>query len=274
MTASFRIASTSLGAPTKCQPEPTYEKISVRKLTFYWQDGTRVLKNISVPIYAKKVTSLIGPTRCGKTTLLRVLNRLYDLVSGQYAEGEVLLDGANILRRGQDVTLLRSRIGMVLSEPAPFPMSIYKNVAFGIRLNRRLPRGELDAEVEWALRRVALWDEVKDKLSRYGTVLLAGQQQRLCIARSIATRPEVLLFDEPCAWVDAASAAKIEQTISELKEDHTVVVATHNLHQAARVSDFVGVMFEGELVEFDTAQRILTAPHDLRTERFVTGRLG
>lgn len=257
-------------APT----EPATEKISVCDLNFHYEDGNHALKSVSVPIYANNVTAFIGPSGCGKSTLLRVFNRIYDLYPGQRADGEVLLDGENILKAKRDLGRLRARIGMVFQKPAPFPMSIYDNIAFGVGLNRVLTRAEMNAEVERALRRAALWDEVKDNLSGSGLELSGGQQQRLCLARSIATQPEVLLLDEPCSAIDPISSAKIEETIDELKQDHTVVIVTHNLQQAARVSDFAGFMFLGELVEFSDVKQIFTLPRDPRTQRFVTGRFG
>jgi phosphate transport system ATP-binding protein len=254
--------------------EPLTEKISVRKLNFYYEDGNHALKDISVPLYARQVTAFMGPSGCGKSTLLRVFNRIYDLYHGQRAEGEVLLEGENILAHKQNLQLLRARIGMVFQKPTPFPMSIYENIAFGIRLYQRLSRAELDRQVESALRRAALWNEVKDHLLDDGLDLSGGQQQRLCIARTIAIQPEVLLLDEPCSSIDPVSSAKIEQTIDELKKDHTIVIVTHNLQQAARVSDFAGFMYLGELVEFSTAKHMFTVPKDPRTRRFVTGRFG
>jgi phosphate transport system ATP-binding protein len=254
-------------------PAPTREKISVRHLNFHYQDGNHALRDVSVPIYENRVTAFIGPSGCGKSTLLRVFNRMHDLYDGQRAHGEVLLDGKNILGK-QDLPRLRARIGMVFQKPTPFPMSVYENVAFGIRLNRQLSRAELDAEVEAALRRAALWDEVKDNLSADGFSLSGGQQQRLCIARIVAAQPEVLLLDEPCSAIDPISSAKIEDTINELKTDHTLVIVTHNLQQAARVSDYAAFMYLGELVEFGDVGQVFTAPRDPRTQRFVTGRFG
>ncbi|WKA32049.1 phosphate ABC transporter ATP-binding protein PstB [Bradyrhizobium roseum] len=253
--------------------DPT-EKISVRHLNFYYQDGNHALKDVSVPIYANRVTAFIGPSGCGKSTLLRVFNRIYALYPGQRVEGDVLLDGVNILSKDEDPTVLRTRIGMVFQKPTPFPMSVYDNIAFGIGLNRKLSKQQMDEEVELALRRVALWDEVKDHLARTGLELSGGQQQRLCIARTIATRPEVLLLDEPCASIDPISSAKIEQTIDELKHDHTIVIVTHNLQQAARVSDYAGFMYLGEMSEFGPVRRIFVTPGDPRTQRFITGRFG
>jgi phosphate transport system ATP-binding protein len=254
--------------------EPIVEKLSIRGLNFYYEDGNKALKNISTPIYQNCVTAFIGPSGCGKSTLLRVFNRMYDLYCGQRADGEVLLDGKNILEIRSDLPRLRARMGMVFQKPTPFPMSIYENVAFGIRLQKNVTKAALDIEVEAALRRAALWDEVKGQLASDGMSLSGGQQQRLCIARTIATQPEVILLDEPCSAVDPISSAKIEQTIHELKESHTIVIVTHNLQQAARISDFAGFMLLGEMVEFGAAPKIFVAPDDPRTQRFVTGRFG
>jgi phosphate transport system ATP-binding protein len=250
------------------------EKISVRDLNFYYQDGNRALVDVSMPIYEHSVTALFGPSGCGKSTLLRVFNRIYDLYEGQRTEGEVLLDGESILSRDEDATRLRARVGMVFQKPTPFPMSIYDNIAFGIGLYRTLPRGDLDAEIEQSLRRAALWDEVKDQLSQSGLALSGGQQQRLCIARAIAIQPEVLLLDEPCSAIDPISSAKIEETIEEIKHDHTIVIVTHNLQQAARVSDFAGFMYLGQLIEFSTAHDMFLAPKHPHTQHFITGRFG
>jgi phosphate transport system ATP-binding protein len=249
------------------------EKISIRNLCFYYGD-TQALRDIAVPLYAGEVTAFIGPSGCGKSTLLRVLNRIYDLYPHQRAEGEVLMDGQNILAPEQDLILLRAQIGMVFQKPTPFPMSIYENIAFGIRMHERPSRSELDGRVEAALRRVALWDEVKDKLSASGLSLSGGQQQRLCIARSVAVKPEVVLLDEPCSALDPLSTAKIEELICELKDDHTIVLVTHNMQQAARISDFTAFMYLGELVEFGRTDKIFTAPHDRRTQDYITGRFG
>jgi phosphate transport system ATP-binding protein len=217
---------------------------------------------------------LIGPSGCGKSTLLRALNRIYELYPHQRAEGEAILDGVNILSPDQDLNLLRARVGMVFQKPTPFPMSIYENIAFGIRLYERLPRQELDGRVETALRRAALWDEVKDKLNASGLGLSGGQQQRLCIARTVAVRPEVILLDEPCSALDPIASAKIEELIYELKDEYTVVLVTHNMQQAARVSDFTAFMYLGELVEFDRTNKMFTAPQDVRTQDYITGRFG
>jgi phosphate transport system ATP-binding protein len=249
------------------------ERITIAGLSFYYGDH-KALKDITLPLYASKVTAFIGPSGCGKSTLLRVLNRMYDLYPNQRAEGHVTLDGEDILSPKQDLNLLRARIGMVFQKPTPFPMSIYENIAFGIRLYEKLSKGEVDGRVETALRRAALWDEVKDKLSANGQSLSGGQQQRLCIARTVAVRPDVILFDEPCSALDPISTAKIEELIDELKSDYTIVIVTHNMQQAARVSDFTAFMYLGELIEFDTTSKIFTAPRDRRTQDYITGRFG
>jgi phosphate transport system ATP-binding protein len=248
-------------------------KISIRGLNFYYGDQ-RALKDIGLPLYQGKVTAFIGPSGCGKSTLLRILNRMYDLYPHQRAEGEVLFDGEDILSPRQDLNLLRARIGMVFQKPTPFPMSIYENIAFGLRLYERLPKSELDGRVETSLRRAALWEEVKGKLNANGLSLSGGQQQRLCIARTVAIKPEVILFDEPCSALDPISTAKIEELIDELKEDYTIAIVTHNMQQAARVSDMTAFMYLGELVEFDTTSKMFTAPRDRRTQDYITGRFG
>ena len=249
------------------------ERISIRKLDFYYGDG-RALKAISLPLFDRKVTAFIGPSGCGKSTLLRVLNRMYDLYPNQRAEGEVLFDGANILSPKQDLNLLRARIGMVFQKPTPFPMTIYDNIAFGIRLYERLSKSEVDGRVEESLKRAGLWNEVKDKLQANGLSLSGGQQQRLCIARTVAVRPEVILLDEPCSALDPISTAKIEELIEELKADYTIVIVTHNMQQAARVSEFTAFMYLGELIEFGDTQKIFTTPNDSRTQDYITGRFG
>jgi phosphate transport system ATP-binding protein len=249
------------------------EKISIRNLKFFYGQHL-ALNDVSVPLYAQQVTAFIGPSGCGKSTLLRVLNRIYDLYPNQRAEGEVLFDGVNILAPGQDVILLRARIGMVFQKPTPFPLSIYENVAFGVRLHQKLPKSEVDGRVESALKRAALWNEVKDKLHASGQSLSGGQQQRLCIARTIAVQPEVILLDEPCSALDPISTAKIEELISELKSDYTIVLVTHNMQQAARCSDYTVFMYLGELVEFGDTGRIFTSPRDRRTQDYITGRFG
>ncbi|GHE64301.1 phosphate import ATP-binding protein PstB [Camelimonas fluminis] len=254
-------------------PENANEKISVRNLKFYYGD-TLALKGISLPLYERKVTAFIGPSGCGKSTLLRILNRMYDLYPGQRADGEVLLDGENILSPKQDKNLLRSRVGMVFQKPTPFPMTIYDNIAFGVRLYEKLSKAEMDERVESSLRRAALWNEVKDKLHASGQSLSGGQQQRLCIARTVAIKPEVILLDEPCSALDPISTAKIEELIDELKAEYTIAIVTHNMQQAARCSEYTAFMYLGELVEFDETSRIFTTPSDQRTQDYITGRFG
>jgi phosphate transport system ATP-binding protein len=249
------------------------EKISIRNLNFFYGDN-RALKSISLPLYEKRVTAFIGPSGCGKSTLLRILNRMYDLYPHQRAEGEVLFDGEDILSPKQDLNMLRARIGMVFQKPTPFPMSIYENIAFGVRLYEKLSKSDMDKRVEQSLRRAALWDEVKDKLGTNGLSLSGGQQQRLCIARTVAVKPDVILFDEPCSALDPISTAKIEELIDELKTDYTIVIVTHNMQQAARVSDFTAFMYLGELIEFDVTSKMITAPTDRRTQDYITGRFG
>jgi phosphate transport system ATP-binding protein len=249
------------------------EKVLVRNLSFYY-GSNKALKTVNVPLYDRKVTAFIGPSGCGKSTLLRILNRIYDLYPNQRAEGEVLLDGKNILNPGQDLNLLRARIGMVFQKPTPFPMSIHENIAFGVRLFENLPRAEIEERVQSALRRAAIWDEVKDKLHANGLSLSGGQQQRLCIARTIAVKPEVILLDEPCSALDPISTAKIEELIDELKDDYTIAIVTHNMQQAARVSDYTAFMYLGELVEFDNTSKMFTTPADRRTQDYITGRFG
>lgn len=248
-------------------------KVEFRGLNFYYGD-TKALYDINLPLYEKKVTAFIGPSGCGKSTLLRVLNRMYDLYPRQHAEGEVLLDGENILAAEQDVNLLRARVGMVFQKPTPFPMSIYDNIAFGIRLYEKLPKAEMDDRVESSLQRAALWQEVKDKLGSSGLSLSGGQQQRLCIARTIALWPEVILLDEPASALDPISTAKIEETIDELKADYTIAIVTHNMQQAARVSDYTAFMYLGNLVEFGETPTVFTAPKESRTQDYITGRFG
>jgi phosphate transport system ATP-binding protein len=249
-------------------------KITVRHLNFYYNNSAPALKDINLTLYRHTVAAFIGPSGCGKSTLLRVLNRMYDLYPNQRAEGEVVFDGENILSPNQDLNLLRARIGMVFQKPTPFPMSIFENIAFGVRLYEKLSSSELAYRVETALRRAALWEEVKDKLNVNGLSLSGGQQQRLCIARTVAVKPEVILLDEPCSALDPISTAKIEELIDELKADYTIIIVTHNMQQAARVSDFTAFMYLGQLVEFGTTQKIFTAPNDQRTQDYITGRFG
>ncbi|ACK49806.1 phosphate ABC transporter, ATPase subunit [Methylocella silvestris BL2] len=249
------------------------QKVSIRDLNFYYGDNL-ALKGVSLPLYANRVTSFIGPSGCGKSTLLRVMNRMYDLYPKQRATGEVILDGENILRPGVDVNLLRARVGMVFQKPTPFPMSIYDNIAFGIKLYKKTGKSELDDKVEAALTSAALWGEVKDKLKASGLSLSGGQQQRLCIARTVAIEPEVILLDEPCSALDPISTAKIEELIDELKVNYTIVIVTHNMQQAARVSDHTAFMYLGELIEFGVTTHIFTQPDKKQTQNYITGRFG
>jgi len=249
------------------------QKVAIRNLDFYY-GASLALKSITVPLLQNRVTAFIGPSGCGKSTLLRVLNRMYDLYPNQRAEGEVLLDGENILSPHQDVNLLRSKVGMVFQKPTPFPMTIFDNIAFGIQLYERPARGELADRVEAALTKAALWDEVKDKLKASGLSLSGGQQQRLCIARTVAVEPEVVLLDEPASALDPISTSKIEELIDELKNEYTIAIVTHNMQQAARVSDYTAFMYLGELIEYGETNKIFTAPDDRRTQDYITGRFG
>ena len=248
-------------------------KLKVNGLDFHY-GAFHALKGVTLEIPANRVTAFIGPSGCGKSTLLRTFNRLYELYPGQRASGEILLDGENILDRRQDLTLLRAKVGMVFQKPTPFPMSIYDNIAFGVKLYEDLSRGEMDERVEWALTKAALWKEVKDKLQQSGNSLSGGQQQRLCIARGIAIRPEVLLLDEPCSALDPISTARVEELVNELKVDYTVVIVTHNMQQAARVSDYTAYMYLGELIEFGVTDDIFIKPKRKETEDYITGRFG
>ena len=253
--------------------EPPATKVTVKDLRFYYRDA-EALKGVGLALYDKRVTAFIGPSGCGKSTFLRCLNRIYQLYPHQRATGEVLIDGRNILDPGIDLNLLRARVGMVFQKPTPFPMSIYDNIAFGIRLYERPSAQELDERVEEALRRAALWDEVKDKLKASGLSLSGGQQQRLCIARAIAVKPEVLLLDEPASALDPLSTQRIEELIAELKSDYCIVIVTHNMQQAARSSDYTAFMYLGELVEFDETEAMFTHPKMRQTEDYITGRFG
>ncbi len=248
-------------------------KIAVRDLSFYY-GSFQALKRINLDLPEKKVTAFIGPSGCGKSTLLRTFNRMYELYPEQRAEGQILVDGEDILNRKLDVSLIRAKVGMVFQKPTPFPMSIYDNIAFGVKLFERMPRIEMDERVEWALRKAALWTEVKDKLDQSGAGLSGGQQQRLCIARGIAIKPEVLLLDEPCSALDPISTGKIEQLIQELKSDYTVVIVTHNMQQAARCSDYTAYMYLGDLIEFGRTAEVFTRPRRKDTEDYITGRFG
>lgn len=247
--------------------------LEISDLNFYY-GNFQGLKNINLNLYEKKITAFIGPSGCGKSTLLRTLNRMYDLYPGQRAEGRVMYHGRNILDRSLDVNMLRARIGMVFQKPTPFPMSIYENIAFGVRLYENLSRGEMDERVEWALKKAALWNEVKDKLDKSGLSLSGGQQQRLCIARGVAVKPEVLLLDEPTSALDPISTVKIEELITELKEDYTIIIVTHNMQQAARCSDYTAYMYLGELIEFGVTDDIFMNPVKKATQDYITGRFG
>jgi len=248
-------------------------KLQVKNLNFYY-GAFHALKNINMEIPAGKVTAFIGPSGCGKSTLLRIFNRMYELYPNLRAEGELLLDGKNILGNDVDVNLLRAKVGMVFQKPTPFPMSIYDNIAFGIKLYERLPKSEMDDRIEWALKKAALWEEVKNKLKQSGNSLSGGQQQRLCIARAVANRPEVLLLDEPTSALDPISTAQIEELVHELKENYTIAIVTHNMQQAARVSDYTAYMYLGDLVEFGETDAIFTAPKQKATEDYITGKFG
>jgi phosphate transport system ATP-binding protein len=248
-------------------------KLKIRDLNFYY-GGFHALKSVNMDIPEKMVTAFIGPSGCGKSTLLRTFNRMYALYPEQRAEGEILMDGENLLTSKVDVALIRARVGMVFQKPTPFPMTIYQNIAFGVSMHERLSRADMDERVEWALRRAAIWEEVKDKLNQGGMQLSGGQQQRLCIARSIAVKPEVLLLDEPTSALDPISTARIEELVAELKRDYTIVIVTHNMQQAARVSDYTAYMYLGELVEMDRTEQLFIKPSKKETEDYITGRFG
>ncbi len=275
-------AASPTGAGTGKEAQPTaptaaaetlVKKIEIKDLRFYYKKY-EALKTINMALFDKKVTAFIGPSGCGKSTLLRCFNRMYDLYPEQRATGEILVDGKNILDPKIDLNLLRAKIGMVFQKPTPFPMSIYDNIAFGINLYERLPRSEMHDRVESALRRAALWNEVKDKLKQSGLGLSGGQQQRLCIARAIAVKPEILLLDEPCSALDPISTQKVEELISELKSDYCIVIVTHSMQQAARSSDYTAFMYLGELIEFNETETVFTNPTNKRTEDYITGRFG
>lgn len=254
-------------------PAASRAKLAVRDLNFYYGQF-HALKNINIEIPEKQVTAFIGPSGCGKSTLLRTFNRMFELYPEQRAEGEIRLDGEDLLHSKQDVALLRARVGMVFQKPTPFPMSIYDNIAFGVKLFEKLDASDMDERVEWALKKAALWSEVKDKLQHSGAGLSGGQQQRLCIARGIAVQPEVLLLDEPCSALDPISTAKIEELIHELKNDYTLVIVTHNMQQAARCSDYTAYMYLGELMEFGATEQMFFKPQRKETEDYITGRFG
>ena len=258
---------------TEANSSPHVNALEIKNLNFFY-GSYQGLKNINLNIQEQKVTAFIGPSGCGKSTLLRSINRMYDLYPGQRAEGEILFYGENILAPKQDLNLLRSRIGMVFQKPTPFPMSIYENIAFGVRLYEKLSKAEMDERVEWALKKAALWGEAKDKLNQSGLSLSGGQQQRLCIARGVAVKPAVLLLDEPTSSLDPISTGKIEELINELKNEYTIAIVTHNMQQAARVSDFTAYMYLGELVEFGKTDEIFVKPKRKETEDYITGRFG
>ncbi|MBR0655562.1 phosphate ABC transporter ATP-binding protein PstB [Plastoroseomonas arctica] len=251
----------------------TTARVSIRNLDFYYGDN-KALKAINFDLPEKQVTGMIGPSGCGKSTLLRVLNRMYSLYPGQRATGEILMDGKNMIDPAVDVNELRAKVGMVFQKPTPFPMSIYDNIAFGIKLHEKLTKSQMDERVEWALTRAAIWEESKDRLDRSALGLSGGQQQRLCIARTIAVRPEVILFDEPTSALDPISTLKIEELIDELKRDFTIAIVTHNMQQAARCADQVAFFYLGEMVEIAPAAQMFTAPKQKRTQEYITGRFG
>jgi phosphate transport system ATP-binding protein len=251
----------------------TSTKIKVRDLNFYY-GKFHALKSINLDIAQNTVTAFIGPSGCGKSTLLRTFNRMYQLYPGQRAEGQIILDEENVLDAKQDLNMLRAKVGMVFQKPTPFPMSIFDNIAFGVKLYENLGRRDMEERVEWALRKAALWEEVKDKLQQSGNSLSGGQQQRLCIARGIAVKPEVVLLDEPCSALDPISTAHIEELINELKSEYTIVIVTHNMQQAARVSDYTAYMYLGEMIEFGDTDTIFTTPSQKATEDYITGKFG
>jgi phosphate transport system ATP-binding protein len=252
---------------------PPATKIKVENLQFFY-GAFQGLKNINLDVLERRITAFIGPSGCGKSTLLRTFNRMYDLYPGQRAEGHILMNGRNVLDKSQDLNLLRAKVGMVFQKPTPFPMSIYDNIAFGVKLYENLSKAEMDERVEWALKKAALWNEAKDKLKQSGLSLSGGQQQRLCIARAVAVKPEVVLLDEPTSALDPISTAKIEELLHELKEDYTIAIVTHNMQQAARVSDYTAYMYLGELVEYGVTDELFIKPKRKETEDYITGRFG
>jgi phosphate transport system ATP-binding protein len=261
------------GVQARSEADINAPRIAIRNLDFYY-GSNRALKGVNLDLPERQVTGMIGPSGCGKSTLLRVLNRMYDLYPGQRATGEVMMDGENIIAPDTDLNALRARIGMVFQKPTPFPMTIYDNIAFGVKLHERLSRSAMDERVEWSLTRGALWEEVKDRLNTSAMGLSGGQQQRLCIARTIAVRPEIILLDEPTSALDPISTLKIEELIDELKHDFTIAIVTHNMQQAARCADQVAFFYLGEMVEVSPAVRMFTAPKERRTQEYITGRFG
>jgi len=271
--SSISTPAIAVNSPSAAPGEATRAKLKVSNLDFFYGEK-HALKKINLDMGERRVTAMIGPSGCGKSTLLRVLNRMYDLYPGQRAEGQVLLDGSNILAGDMDPAVLRSRIGMVFQKPTPFPMSIYENIAFGVRLHERIGKADMDERVEWCLSKAALWGEVKDRLTSSALGLSGGQQQRLCIARTIAVKPEVVLLDEPTSALDPISTAKIEELIDELKRDFTIVIVTHNMQQAARCADVTAFFYLGDLIEVGPTDKMFTTPTDGRTHDYITGRFG
>lgn len=272
-SATTRLQTKAPMMPERASATLNEARLQVRNLDFFYGDN-KALKNIDFDLPARQVTGMIGPSGCGKSTLLRVLNRMYSLYPGQRATGQVLLDGKNILDNDVDMNALRAKVGMVFQKPTPFPMTVYENIAFGIRLHEKLSRSEMDERVEWALTRAAIWGEVKDRLNSSAMGLSGGQQQRLCIARTIAVRPEIILLDEPTSALDPISTLRIEELIDELKRDFTIAIVTHNMQQAARCADQVAFFYLGELVEVSPAEQMFTAPKEARTQDYITGRFG
>ncbi len=269
---NFETVAARPDAKGRAQP-PAAHKMTIHNLDFFY-GRFQGLKNINLEVADRHVTAFIGPSGCGKSTLLRTLNRMYSLYPGQRAIGEIMLDGQNILEPGVDINMLRAKVGMVFQKPTPFPMSIYDNIAFGVSLYERLSARHMDERVEWALTKAAMWNEAKDKLKQSGMALSGGQQQRLCIARAVAVKPDVLLLDEPTSALDPISTAKIEELITELKQDYTIAIVTHNMQQAARVSDFTAYMYLGELIEFGATDELFLKPKRKETEDYITGRFG
>ena len=267
-------ANTSFGGmQARSEAALNTARVAISNLDFFYGDN-RALKEIKLDLPDRQVTGMIGPSGCGKSTLLRVLNRMYSLYPGQRATGEVMMDGENIIADSTDLNSLRAKVGMVFQKPTPFPMTIYENIAFGIRLHEKLSKSEMGERIEWALTRAAIWNEVKDRLDRSALGLSGGQQQRLCIARTIAVRPEVILFDEPTSALDPISTLKIEELIDELKRDFTIAIVTHNMQQAARCADQVAFFYLGELIEVAPAAQLFTAPKHPKTQEYITGRFG
>lgn len=271
--AGYTLSQADLPDSLHNQPSDAEARVAIRNLNFYYGNN-HALKNISIDYADRRTTAMIGPSGCGKSTLLRVLNRMYDLYPGQRAEGEVIINGENIIAPNKDLNELRRNVGMVFQKPTPFPKSIYENVVFGVRLHEKLNKAEMDERVEWSLTRAALWDEVKDRLHTSALGLSGGQQQRLCIARSIAVRPQILLLDEPTSALDPISTLKVEELVDELKKDFTIIIVTHNMQQAGRCADQVAFFYLGELVEVGSATQIFTTPRERRTQEYITGRFG